>query len=101
MLRSNLCHYANADILVKRTIIITGARENAAARQAEQRDNSVTFKNWAPFVKRISRINKLEIDNAKDIDIVRPMYNLLEYSDNDSKQSGSLLQYYKMNQMKI
>ena len=50
-----------------------------------------------PFVKCISRINNTEIDNAKDIDIVMPMYNLIEYSDNYSKTSGSLWQYYKDN----
>ena len=48
-----------------------------------------------PFTKCISRINNTEIDNAKDIDIVMPMYNLIEYSDNYSKTSGSLWQYYK------
>ena len=48
-----------------------------------------------PFTKCISRINNTEIDNAKDIDIVMSMYNLIEYSDNYSKTSGSLWQYYK------
>ena len=94
-LRSNLCDYADAYILVKGTIIITGARNNAAARQADERDKGVTFRNCAPFTKCISRINNTEIDNAKDIDIVMPMYNLIEYSDNYSKTSGSLWQYYK------
>ena len=55
----------------------------------------MTFKNCAPFTKCINRINNTEIDNAKDIDIVMPMYNLIEYSDNYSKASGSLWQYYK------
>ena len=94
-LRSNLCDYADAYILVKGTIIITGARNNAAARQADERDKGVTFRNCAPFTKCISRINNTEIDNGKDIDIVMPMYNLIEYSDNYSKTSGSLWQYYK------
>ena len=53
------------------------------------------FKNCAPFTKCISRINGIEIDNAQDIDIVMPMYNLIEYSDNYSKTFGSLWQYYK------
>ena len=95
MLRSNLCDYADAYILVKETITITGAGDNAAARQADERDKGVIFKNCAPFVKCINRINNTEIDNAKDIDIVMPMYNLIEYSDNYSKTSGSLWQYYK------
>ena len=55
----------------------------------------ITFKNCAPFTKCISRINNTDIDNAHDIDIVMPMYNLIEYSDNYSKTSGSLWQYYK------
>ena len=53
------------------------------------------FKNCAPFTKCISKINNTQIDNAKDIDIVMPMYNLIEYSDNYSKTSGSLQQYCK------
>ena len=53
-------------------------------------DKEVTFKNCAPFTKCISRINNTDIDNVQDIDIVMPMYNLLEYSDNYSKTSGSL-----------
>ena len=80
MLRSNLCDYADAYILVNGTITITGARDDTAARQADERDKGVTFKNCAPFVKCINRINNTEIDNAKDIDIVMPMYNLIEYT---------------------
>ena len=95
MLRSNLCDFSDAYILVKGTITITGAGDNVAARQADERNKGVIFKNCAPFVKCISRINNTEIDNAKDIDIVMPMYNLIEYSDNYSKTSGSLWQYYK------
>ena len=95
MLRSNLCDYADAYILVKGTITITGAGDDAAARQADERDKGVTFKNCAPFTKCISRINNTNIDKAQDIDIVMPMYNLIEYSDNYSKTSGSLWQYYK------
>ena len=95
MLRSNLCDYADSYILVKRTITITGAGTNADARQADERDKGVTFKNCAPFTKCISRINNTDIDNAHDIDTVMPMYNLIEYSDNYSETSGSLWQYYK------
>ena len=94
MLRSNLCDYADSYILVKGTITITGARDDAAARQADERNKGVTFKNCAPFTKCISRINNTDIDNAHDIDIVMPMYNLIEYSDNYSKTSGTLWQYY-------
>ena len=95
MLRSNLCDYADSYILVKGTITITGAGDDAAARQADERNKGVTFKNCAPFTKCMSRINNKDIDNAHDIDIVMPMYNVIEYSDNYSKTSGSLWQYYK------
>ena len=95
MLRSNLCDYADAYILVKGTIRITGAGDDAAARQADERDKGVIFKNCAPLTKCTSRINNKGIDNAQDIDAVMPMYNLIEYSDNYSKTSGSLWQYYK------
>ena len=95
MLRSNLCDYADSYILVKGTITITGAGANADARQADERDKEVTFKNCAPFTKYICRINNTDIDNAQDIDIVMPMYNLIEYGDDYSQTSGSLWQYYK------
>ena len=93
MLRSNLCDYADAYILVKGTITITGnagppaGRTEAqllAAKRLDERNKGVIFKNCAPFAKCISRINNKDIDNAQDIDIVTPMYNLIEYSDNYS-----------------
>ena len=74
---------------------ITGTGDDATARQADEKDKEVTFKNCAPFTKCTSRINNIDIDNAHDIDIVMPMYNLTEHSDNYSKTSGSLWQYYK------
>ena len=95
MLRSNLFDYADTYILVRGTITITGAGNDDAARQADERNKGVILKNCAPFTKCISRINNTEIDNVQDIDIVMPMYNLIEYRDNYSKTSGSLYQYYK------
>ena len=65
-------------------------------RRADERNKGVTFKNCAQFTKCISRINNTDIGNAHDFDIVMPMYNLIEYSDNYSKTSGGLLQYYKV-----
>ena len=53
------------------------------------------FKNCAPFIDCISEINNTQTDNAKYIDVVIPMYNLIEYSDNYLKTSGSLCQYYR------
>ena len=57
MLRSNLCDYDDSYILVKGTITITGAGDDATARRADEGNKGVTFKNCAPFTKCISRIN--------------------------------------------
>ena len=62
---------------------------------ANNTNRKVMFKNCAPFTNCISEINNTQIDNAKDIDIVMPMYNLIEYSDNYAKTTGSLWQYCK------
>ena len=93
MLRSSLCDYSDAYILVKRNIAVNNTA--AAGADANNTNKKVIFKNWAPFTNCISKINNADIDNAKYIDIVMPMYNLIEYSDNYSKTSGSLWQYYK------
>ena len=95
MLKSSLCDYSDAYILVKGTITITGAGTDAAARQPDERDKGVIFKSCAPFINCKTEKNNKNIDNPKDIDIVMPTYNLIEYSDNYSKASRSLLQYYK------
>ena len=95
MLKSSLCDYSDAYILVKETITITGAGDDAAARQADGRDKGVVFKNCAPFTNCISEINNTQVDNAKDIDIIMSMNNLIEYSDNYVTKSGSLWQYYR------
>ena len=76
MLRSNLCDYADAYILVKGTITITGEGDDAA-KQLDERNKGAIFKNCTPFTKCISRINNKDIDNVQDIDIVMPMYNWL------------------------
>ena len=76
MLRSSLCDYADPYMLVKGTITITGTGNYDDAKQADERGKGVTFKNCAPFTKCISRINNTDIDNAQDIDIVMPIYNL-------------------------
>ena len=93
MLRSSLCDYSDAYILVQRNISVNNtAAEGAAANNAAKK---VIFKNCAPFTNCISKINNTQIDNAEYIDIVMPMYNLIEYSDNYSKTSGGLWQYCK------
>ena len=80
MLRFNLCDYADTYILVKGTIEITGAGDHDAAKQLDERNKGVIFKNCAPFTTCFSRINNTDTDNAQDIDIVMPMYNLIKYS---------------------
>ena len=95
MLKSSSCDYSDAYIFVKETIRIAGAGDDAAATQADERDKGVVFKNCAPFTNCISEINNTQVDKATDIDIVMPMYNLIEYSDNYAKTSGSLWQYYR------
>ena len=93
MLKSSLCDYSDAYILVKGTISVNNTA--AAGAAANNNNKKVIFKNCAPFTNCISEINNTQIDNAKDIDIVMPMYNLIEYSDNYAKSTGSLRQYCK------
>ena len=93
MLKSSLYDYSDAYILAKGTIsVINTAVAGAAANNTNEK---VIFKNCAPFTNCISEINNTQIDNAKDIDIVMPMYNLIEYSDNYAKSTGSLWQCCK------
>ena len=95
MLKSSSCDYSDPYILVKRKTTIIGAGDNAAARQANERDKVVAFKICARFTNCKSEINNTQIDNAKGVDIVMPMYKLIEYSNNYAKTSGSLWQYYR------
>ena len=93
MLRSSLCDYSDAYILVKGNITVNNTAADGAA--ANNTNKKVIFKNCAPFTNCISKINNTQIDDAEYIDIVIPMYNLIVYSDNYSKTSGSLWQYCK------
>ena len=88
MLESSLCDYSDAYILVIGTITVNNT--TATGADANNTNKNVIFKNCAPFTNCISEINNTQVDNAKDIDIVMPMYNSIEYSDNYSKTSGSL-----------
>ena len=83
VIRSNLCDYSDAYILVKGDITATGCDANT----------KVAFKNCAPFTKCITHINDEHVDNADNLNIVKPMYNLIEYSDNYSDTSGNLWQF--------
>ena len=95
MLKSSLCDYSDAYTLVSGTITITGAGNNNAARQLDERNKGVIFKNCVSFTDCISEINNSQTDNAKYTDAVMPMYNLTEFGDNYSKTLGSLWQFYR------
>ena len=93
MLKSSLCDYSDAYILVKETI--TAPNTAAADDDANNANEKVIFKNCAPFINCIREINNTKVDNAKDIDIAMSTYNLTEYSDNYSQTSWSLRQCCK------
>ena len=87
----NLCDYIDAYIPVSGSIKIAWAGDdNDDAKRADQGNKEVIFKNYIPFTDCISEINNTQIDNAKDIDVVMSMYNLIEHTNNYLKASGSL-----------
>ena len=86
MLRSDLCGFSDAYIVIKGDITVTNPN-NA------KRNKAVAFN--ASFINCISKINSIKTDNAEDLDVVMPMYNLLEYSKNYKKTTGSLWNYYR------
>ena len=88
MLRSDLCDFSDAYIIVTGKIIVTTPDNNAYAKK-------LAFKNNAPFNNCIAKINNAIIDSAEDLEIVMPMYNLIEYSKNYRKTTGSLRNYYR------
>ena len=96
MLRSNICDYSDAYILVKGTItVMAPGAYNNANNIRDKRNRPLILKNNAPFVSCITRINGELIEDADDLDIVMSMYNLLEYSKNYRKTIGSLYNYYR------
>ena len=92
MLKSSLCDYGHPFILVKGRTTVNN-RGTAAAPTISNK--KVIFKNCAQFTDCIFEIKNTQVDNAKQTDIVMPMYNLIEYSNNYSKTSGRLWQNYK------
>ena len=91
MLRSDLCDYADAHILVNGTITVTS--QNNVIR--DKKDRPLILKNNTTFISCITRINGELIEDADDLDIVMPMHNLLEYSKNYRKTIGPLYNYYR------
>ena len=93
MLKSRLCDYSDAYILIKGTITVPNPA--GAGQPANNNSIEVVFKNCASFNDSIGEINHTQIDNVKDIDVVMSMYNSVKYSDNYSKTYRSLWQYYR------
>ena len=89
VLRSDLSDYSDAYIVVEGGITLEGDND------ANKQNKNLAFKNNAPFINCISKINGIKIDNAEDLDVVMSMYNLLEYSKNYKKTTGSLWSYYR------
>ena len=93
IIRSNLCHYSDSQILVKGTITVPNtAAEGAVVNNTNKK---MIFRNCAPFTDGITKINNAQIDDAQKIYVVMPMYNLIEYSNAYLKTSGSLWQWYR------
>ena len=92
MIRSSLRDYSDAYILVKGIITVSNTGTTAAPKN---RNRKVIFKNCAAFADFINKINNKEIDPARDIGVVIPIYNFIEYSDNYLKTSRDLWQYYR------
>ena len=86
MLRSDLCDFSDAYIVVKRDITLEGDND------ANKRNKNIAFKNNAPFINCISKINGVKIDNAEDLDVVMQMYNLLEDIKNYRKNNRQLVE---------
>ena len=93
MLRSISFNYSDACILIKGNISVNNTA--AAAADPNNRNKKVIFKICTPFTSCIRKINNTQIDNAEYTDTVMPMYNLIQYSDNYPKPSGSLRKYCK------
>ena len=93
MIRSSLCDYSDAYILVNGTTTVPNTA--AAGAAVNNINKKLIFKNSAPLTNCVTAINNTQVDDAQNIDIVKPMYNLMEYSDAYSKTSGSSWQYYR------
>ena len=97
MIRSSLCDYSDACILVKGTITVPKTADQRAT--VNNINKKVIFKNCALFTSCITKINNTQVDYAKDIDMIILMHNLIEYNKDYSKTSGSLWQYERLNQL--
>ena len=92
MLKSSLCDYSDAYILVKETITVNNTA--AADADANNPNKKVIFKNWAPFTNCISEINNTQIDNEEDLDTVMPMYNIVIIIQKHLEVCGNIVKIY-------
>ena len=92
MLRSDLCNFSDTYIVVKGTITLTKTNGRGSIHITNR---FLAFKNNTPFTNCISKINNLLIDNAEDLDVVMPIYNLLKYSKSYRKTTGGFWNYYR------
>ena len=83
MLNSSLCDYSDVYIPFK-SVTVTVFLDNTAVRRGDERNKAVIFETFALFTDCISKINFTQVDNAKDLDVVMPIYNVIEYNDNYS-----------------
>ena len=97
MLKSSLCDHSDTNLLVSGRITIMEAPSHATDtnKRTDERNKEVIFKNHTLYIECASEINNTQIDHAKNLDIVIPRYNLIEYSGSCSKTSGRLQQYYR------
>ena len=93
MLNASLCNYSGVYILLDERITVVGQGEDYVTIAADRNNKEIIFKNCPSFIKCISKINNAEADNAEDLHILMPMYNLLDYSENYTKTSASSWQY--------
>ena len=93
MLRSDLCDFSDAYIVVKGTITLEGDSD------AKKRNKNLAFKDNAPLIKRISKINSVQIDNAEDLDVVMPIIIYLNTVEITEKQQTACGTIIEMNQV--
>ena len=93
MLKPSLYDHSEVYILVSEIKTVLGAGTDDAGRAPDKNSKQTVFKNWRSFTHCITEIDNTQVDNAKDIDAVLPMYNLIEYSDSYSKTFIRLWQY--------
>ena len=88
-----MSYYSYVYVPVNKTIKNSGVGAEDAGKPFDERNKEVIFGNCAPLTDCISEKNNTQVDNANDIDVVRSMYDLTEYSDNCSRTSWRVWQY--------